>query len=64
MSPDHPRQRTPQFNLVVPDSTFLDEIEEWRAKQRPVPSRSAAIIELCRRAMMAETLKECEKSHE
>jgi hypothetical protein len=53
--PGKRKPRSPQFNMIVPEG-FLEEIEEWRANQRPVPSRTAAIIELCRRAIQAEKL--------
>jgi hypothetical protein len=54
------KPRSPQFNMIVPDG-FLEEIEEWRASQRPVPSRTAAIVELCRRAILAEKLAQSDR---
>jgi hypothetical protein len=42
-----------QFNMRVKPE-FMEEIENWRAKQRPIPSASEAIVTLCMRAIRAE----------
>ena len=43
-----------QFNMRVKPE-FMEEIENWRAKQRPIPSASEAIVTLCMRAIRAES---------
>lgn len=45
--------KTRRFNFRCEDS-FLAEIDDWRAKQRPVPSQSEAIRLLARRGAALE----------
>lgn len=47
---------TVTFQLAMPE-TWLARVEEWRATQRPVPSKSAAIRQLVDLALagMAES---------
>jgi hypothetical protein len=42
-----------QFNMRVKPE-FMEELENWRAKQRPIPSISEAIVTLCKRAIRDE----------
>ena len=44
---------TTKIHLAVP-KTLVDKIDEWRAKQRPIPNKSEAIRVLVERAMEAE----------
>jgi hypothetical protein len=37
--------KTERIQIVAP-ATWLESIEEWRAKQRPIPNISAAIRQL------------------
>ena len=42
--------RRPGIEIVAPKD-FLDKLDTWRAAQKPIPSRSAAIRYLCLEAM-------------
>jgi Arc/MetJ-type ribon-helix-helix transcriptional regulator len=44
---------TTKIHLAVP-KTWVDKIDEWRAKQRPIPNKSEAIRVLVERALEAE----------
>ena len=44
---------TRKIHLAVP-KTWDDKIDEWRAKQRPIPNKSEAIRVLVERALEAE----------
>jgi len=48
-----------QFNMRVKPE-FMEEIENWRAKQRPIPSASEAIVTLCMKAIQADEKAEKE----
>ena len=42
-----------QFNMRVKPE-FMAAIDDWRSRQRPIPSVSEAIVTLCLRAIAAE----------
>ena len=44
---------TTKIHLAVP-KTWVDKIDEWRAKQRPIPNKSEAIRVLVEHALEAE----------
>lgn len=44
---------TERFQLVAPASWF-ERIDEWRASQRPIPSKSEAIRLLVEKALAAK----------
>lgn len=44
---------TERIQIVAP-TTWVQRIEEWRAKQRPIPSKSEAIRVLVDRALEAD----------
>ncbi len=47
---------TKRLELVVPE-TWTERLDEWRAKQRPIPNRSEAIRMLVERALEATARK-------
>jgi hypothetical protein len=49
IEPDNVTQRM----QLVTTSAWLAAVDAWRAKQRPIPNRSAAIRELVERALAA-----------
>lgn len=45
--------KTQRVQIVAPQS-WLDRVEDWRARQRPVPNLSAAIRRLAEMALEVE----------
>jgi hypothetical protein len=48
---DDPKDSTLQMRV---SKAFLKSIDEWRAKQRPIPSRAEAIRRLCEIALKSK----------
>ena len=46
---------TRKIHLAVP-KTWVDKIDEWRAKQRPIPNKSEAIRVLVEHALEADLI--------
>lgn len=51
---DKQGRKSVRMQIVLPP-TLLDLVEEWRAKQRPVPNVSEAIRRLVEKAIKDET---------
>jgi hypothetical protein len=46
----------PVRHTVRLPSELLEAIEEWRARQRPIPSLNGAFVELIRRGLLLKDL--------
>jgi hypothetical protein len=54
--PDDTQFKSHQMQMRV-DEQFLAAIDDWRAAERPVPSRSEAVRLLCYKAIEADKPK-------
>jgi hypothetical protein len=48
-----PAHKRDQFNMRVKPE-FMAAIDDWRSRQRPIPTVSEAIVTLCLRAIEAD----------